>query len=345
VPARHVYVEHLTEPAGADRVYRLPDPPPADPLPLVGQWWPPAMLSTEWIRAHHDEFDIFHVQFGFDAQAPANLAAVADELVRQGKPLVYTVHDLRNPHHDRPEAHDAHLDILIRRADEIITLTSGAAHTIQTRWGRRPIVLPHPHVVEFDRMRTARPSHEQFRVGVHAKSVRASMSPLPVIQALQHTLSDLPDARLVVDIHHDVFDLYGARHLSELADYLQRAADRRELDLHVHDCYTDAELWDYLQALDVSVLPYKFGTHSGWLEACYDLGTTVIAPDCGYFGEQRPCLIYGHNEDGLDVASLQAAVRTAYQDRPSWRATVAQRRAERTDIAAAHRAIYEGLLG
>ena len=60
----------------------------------------------------------------------------------------------------------------------------------------------------------------------------------------------------------------------------------------MHDYFTDDELWDYLSSLDVSVLPYRFGTHSGWLEACFDLGTIVLAPDCGYYAEQRPCVTY-----------------------------------------------------
>jgi hypothetical protein len=344
VPACHVYVQHLNDPDAEDGVERLPDPPPQDPLPLVGQWWPPAMLSVDWIAAHHDEFDVFHIQFGFDAQDPANLSAVADELARRGKPLVYTVHDLRNPHHEQPGAHDGHLDVLIPRADELITLSAGAARTIQQRWGRRPVVVPHPHVVEFDRMSQPRPAHDDFVVGVHAKSVRASMSPLPVIQTLQQVLGELPGARLLVDVHHDVFDPDGQRYLPALADHLARSCARGEIDLHVHDCYSDDELWDYLQSVDVSVLPYKFGTHSGWLEACFDLGTTVIAPDCGYFADQRPCLIYGHDEQGLDGASLQRAVRTAYHHRPAWRADIADRRTERAQIASTHRRIYERLL-
>lgn len=143
VPAQHVYVAHLSAPDEEDSVVRLPDPPPADPLPLVGQWWPPAMLSREWVKDNHERFDVFHVQFGFDAQDPANLTAVADALSRYGRPIVYTVHDLRNPHHENREAHDAHLDILIRRADALITLTEGAAQQIKTRWGRRADVIAH----------------------------------------------------------------------------------------------------------------------------------------------------------------------------------------------------------
>jgi hypothetical protein len=118
------------------------------------------------------------------------------------------------------------------------------------------------------------------------------------------------------------------------------------LRLAVHDFFTDDQLWSYLRdEIDVSVLPYRFGTHSGWLEACHDLGTTVVAPDCGFYAQQRPCLSYGHDEDrGLDRESLAAAIGTAVRDRPGWRATRAERRAERIAVAAAHRDAYARVL-
>jgi hypothetical protein len=340
-----VYVWHLSDPSGRDAVVRLEDPVPPGEAVLTGQWWPPAMLSPSWVLEHHDEFDVFHIQFGFDAQDARRLAALAQALRSVGKPLVYTVHDLRNPHHEDPRAHDEHLDVLIPQSDGLITLTVPAAEQVESRWGRRPAVLPHPHVVELDRIPATRPPCSEFVVGVHAKSVRASMAPLPVIRALAEVVPDLPGGRLQVNIHHDVFDPDGLRHDPELAGYLASAAGRREIDLRVHDCLSDEELWRYLESLDVSVLPYRFGTHSGWLEACYDLGTTVIAPSCGYFGAQRPCLAYRHDESGLDAGSLQAAVLDAYQRRPRWQARPEDRRRERTGVAAAHRRLYEQLLG
>jgi hypothetical protein len=97
-------------------------------------------------------------------------------------------------------------------------------------------------------------------------------------------------------------------------------------------------------AIDVSVLPYRFGTHSGWLEACFDLGTAVIAPSCGFYAQQRPCLIYGHDETGLDAASLARAVRSAYARTPGARAIPSRRREERQALAAAHREIYSRVL-
>jgi hypothetical protein len=342
VPGRHVYVSHLSDPDGCDGVVRLRDPHPlVATTPLVGQWWPPTMLSTRWIIDHADDFDIFHVHFGFDALDPTALRRVVDELGARGKPLVYTVHDLRNPHHADPAAHDAHLDVLIPAATTLITLTQGAAEVIRRRWQRHAHVLPHPHVVDLQRMRSARPRHGGFIVGVHAKSVRASMDPESVIRALCDLTRDLPGARVQVNLHHDVYDADGLRHDRHFVSYLRNAASSHELDLLVHDCYTDDELWNYLQRLDVSVLPYRFGTHSGWLEACHDLVTTVIAPTCGFFAEQKPCLTYHHDESHLDIDSLHTAVRAAYLKRPSWRADIDARRHERRALAAAHRKLYE----
>jgi hypothetical protein len=303
------------------------------------------MLHPDWVRANADAFAIFHVHFGFDALSADELAAVLDELDRQGKPLVYTVHDLRNPHHATRAAHDAHLDLLVPRADALITLTDGAAEEIYRRWGRLPSVLAHPHVVPFARMRPRRRGNpERFVVGVHAKSVRPSMAPGPVVAALLPLVSELRGLELVVDVHSDVADPDGACHDAQLMATLNAAVQAGAIRLAVHDCYTDDELWDYLEGLDLSVLPYRFGTHSGWLEACHDLGTTVLAPSCGYYAEQRPCLTYQYDDDTLDAPSLRAAVRFAYANRPRWQATPDERLRERDRIAAAHRRLYAGLL-
>jgi Glycosyltransferase Family 4 len=344
VPADHVYVRHLGDPRGRDGVVRLDDPVPPGSGVGPAQWWPPVMLSPSWVLDHRGEFDVFHIQFGFDAQEAGHLHALAQALRSAGKPLVYTVHDLRNPHHADRCAHDGHLDVLIPQADALVTLTAGAAAEVQARWGCRPVVLPHPHVVELDRIPAGRRAGTGFVVGVHAKSVRASMAPVPVIRALAEVVPVLPGGRLQVNVHRDVFDADGLRHDPGLASYLRAAASRSEIDLRVHDCLSDEQLWAYLESLDVSVLPYRFGTHSGWLEACHDLGTTVIAPSCGYFSEQRPCLTYRHEESGLDAGSLRDAVLEAYRRRPRWQARAGDRLRERVAISATHRRLYEQLL-
>ncbi len=343
VPSGHVYVRHLAPESGPGPD-RLPDPDPSRPdVPAGAVWWPPAMLEPEW--AASAEFDLFHLHFGFDACDPAQLERLVATLRRRGKPFVLTVHDLRNPHHQSRAEHDAQLDVLIRAADALVTLTPGAAAEIRRRWGREAVVIPHPHVVELPdlverrRDRSRRPDGP-FRVGLHVKSLRPSMAPLRILPTLVAAVSGLPGAVLQVNAHHDVMDADGQRHDDELSDYLRRSAANGDLDLRVHDFFPDDALWDYLGSLDVSVLPYRFGTHSGWLEACRDLGTTVVAPSCGFYAEQGPVLGYHHDEESFDAESLAAAVMTAYRDRPQLGVSVEERREQRRQVAAAHDRLY-----
>lgn len=275
VPADHVYVRHLADPLEPDGIVRLPDPPVPGALP--GQWWPHPMLEASWVAAHAADFDLFHIHFGYDDRTPEQLARLVGELRAHRKPLVVTVHDLRNPHHREPAAHDAALDVLVCAADAVLTLTRGAAAEIARRWTRDAVVVAHPHVVDPDVGATPRSSHAGFVVGLHAKSLRANSDPVPVARALAATVATLPGARLQVDAHDDGRGRSVATALSGL-------------DVRVHPPFSDDALWEYLFGLDVSVLPYRFGTHSGWLEACHDLGTTVLAPDCGFYAQQGPCV-------------------------------------------------------
>lgn len=348
VPASHVYVRHLSEPGGIDNVVRLADPVPADGHTLPGGWWPPLMLEPGWVSANHDKFDVFHVHFGFDAIGPEVLSGVVHELKAHGKPLVYTVHDLRNPHHRESEAHARQQEVLVCAADELITLTPGAAQVVWDRWGRRCRVLPHPHVLDSDRIEQARDGGDRYVVGVHAKSLRANMDPLPVIDALVDIVSGLPHAVLQIDLHDEIFDPANHWHAphtgAALLDY-----DRHEhVRVHVHPYFSDSEFWDYLASLTVSVLPYRFGSHSGWLEACFDLGTAVIAPGCGFYDQQRPCGVFEFSEEHFDAESLCRAVNEGYRrwarGTPAPRATWAARRTERVELAAAHRHLYRAVL-
>ena len=344
VPESHVYVWHLSREQG-ETVRRLPDPLPDESLRADQQgWWPPVMLRPDWVR--DNEFDVFHVNFGFDACTPEQLQEIVDVLRERGKPLVYTVHDLRNPHHTDTALHDSHLDILIPGADEVITLTRGAAAEIRRRWGRDPVVLPHPHVVDFptmERLRERQP-RDTFRVGLHVKSLRASMDPLRILPALMDAVRDLPDAVLQVNGHDELLEPDGRCYNPEVSAALRASAERGEIDLRIHPFFSDAELWDYFHSLDVSVLPYQFGTHSGWLEACRDLGTTVVAPTCGYFADQAPVLSYELDETSFSPESLQVAVKNAYENRGLGAVSVEERREQRAWIAAQHELLYRRLL-
>ncbi|UOG23268.1 glycosyltransferase family 1 protein [Gordonia amicalis] len=351
VPQSHVYVRHLSPvngsvsllDTGSVSVTRLPDPVPADGAKVPGGWWPPLMLDPRWIAEHHNEFDVFHIHFGFDAVEPSVMADVLGELDRHDKPLVYTLHDLRNPHHPGPGAHEEVLDLLVPAADEIITLTPGAAQQISQRWGRSAAVLPHPHVVPPARFAPREAATDDFIVGVHAKSVRANMDPLPVIMTLLDAASDYPDMTIQINLHDEVFVPGNHWYNPDFGTAALALSRHPYARVRVHEYYTDDQLWDYLGNLSVSVLPYRFGTHSGWLEACHDLGTAVIAPSCGFYHEQQECFTYDFAEDHFDPESLVAALAQAYSARPApamWR----DRRAQRLSLAEAHARLYTRVL-
>lgn len=347
VPGTHVYVRHLSPPGATDDgVVRLPDPPRPG-APEQSPWWPPAMLDAQWVVDHSESFDVFHVHFGFDGQSPRQLGQLVGALSELDKPLVMTVHDLRNPHHPTRHVHDAQLDALVPAARALLTLTPGAAEEIRRRWQRDAVVVPHPHVVGLDEMarrhaiRRRRAPGEPARVGLHLKSARAGMDLPTVLPALVRAVEAVDGgAVLQVNGHTELLSPDGRHHDPELAALVRSLGDR--IDLRVHDYLDDHELWDYLQSLDVSVLPYRFGTHSGWMEACRDLGTAVVAPTCGFYAEQGPVESYRLDEDGFDEWSLVEAVRRACAEPPP-AASVAERERQRHEIAVAHRTVYLGV--
>ncbi|HEX6342235.1 glycosyltransferase [Umezawaea sp.] len=311
----------------------LPDPPVPGAPP--GRWWPHQSLEPGWLRTHHARFDLLHLHFGYEHLSARDLRSVVETLRALGKPLVLTVHDLRNPHQVDPGPHREALDVLIPSADAVITLTRGAADQIASTWGRVATVVPHPHVVDPERARrtSARGERDRFVVGVHAKSMRANCDAVAVAEQLARTTSTLPGSRLVVHAHDDED---GRRAADEL--------EQRGVAVTVGPPFSDSELYDYLEGLDVSVLPHRFGTHSGWLEACYDLGTTVLAPDCGFYQEQAPCLLYHRTETALDLDGLDAALRRAHSQRPRWRADPDERGVARSAITSAHNEVYRAVV-
>jgi len=353
VPFSQVYIRHCGPlPGEPEPFVRLQDPRPrrGDGTEQSG-WWPPAMLEPGWIDEHRDDFDLMHVHFGFDALGPDDLRRVVADLRRHGKPLVYTVHDLTNPHHTTPEAHDAALDVLVRSADALVTLTPGAASAIRERWGRDALVLPHPHVVPLEelRARQARPRErgEVLRLGLHLKSLRPNMAAVPMVEGLVAAARALEQPAVVqVNAHPDVMGETGRRRDPELPGRLAALDEQGAIELRVEPYFDEDALWDYLSSLDASVLPYRWGTHSGWLEACSDLGTAVVAPDCGFYAEQRPVHGFHLGRDGLDVDSLAAAVASVAATPPGANLLpVEQRVQERRRVCAAHAELYRGLLG
>lgn len=345
IPSGHRYVQHLTSPDAPDEVHRLPDP--AVPGAQPGVWWPPRALDPGWVREHVDDYDLVHLHFGFEAFGPEELTEWARTLHDLGRPLVLTVHDLTNPHLAEQRSHLANLDVLVPAADAVITLTQGAAATVRSRWGIPVHVVPHPHMAPLGQVGLPRePSDGPLRVGVHLKSLRAHVDAVAVVGALAQACADpglQGRVRLLVHVHAEVRDTSFARHDPVVVGLLEDLAGSRSVEVHWVDRMDDHELWDYLRGLDVSVLPYGWGTHSGWLEECRDLGTQVLAPAVGFYREQGAVHTYRLLRGRPRVDDLRRAL-LAVLEGPVHRVTPERRTAQRRQIAHAHRQIYRRAL-
>ncbi len=298
---------------------------------------PSPALDAAWIAAAAGDFDVLHVHFGFEGRTPDQLRALVAAVRSAGRGLVLTVHDLENPHVREQDGYDRLLDVLVPAADAVVTLTPGAAGEIHRRWGRAAEVIPHPHVAPLSEIGTPRPGRAPRIVGLHLKSLRANLLARPVLRALVEAVGRLPEAVLRVDVHEEALDPAFPRADAELVRDLRAAAARGALDLRVHARFDDAGLIDYLRGLDVSVLGYGHGTHSGWLELCHDLGVPVVAGRIGFLHQQQPLV----RTDLDDPAALADGLARAMAPLPGSAATLEARRAQRFDVATAHRALYE----
>lgn len=305
------------------------------------------MLEPVWARSH--AFDLMHVHFGFDQRSPEQLQALVRALASMHRPLVLTVHDLRSPHQLDPAVLEAQLDVLVPSAAELVTLTETAARVVSERWGRSCEVVPHPHVVDLEVCGAVRARRESSRqqsgasstshVGVALKSLRTNTDGARLLPALSTIAAR--GHRVTVTMHRSVLD--ADDHRSRVTTAALRAAhDRAEIDLVVHDPLDDRELWAWIATVDVAVLPYRFGTHSGWLEMCHDLATSVVAPSCGHYAAQGADATYDADEHQVDASSLVAAVESALDTRRTRLPgrDAAERLRQRHDIAATHDQVY-----
>lgn len=339
VPAGHPYVRAVTQhPA----IEVLPDPLPEGAQP--GRWWPPVMLDADWVRAHADDFDVFHLHFGAESYDAEHLRRFVAALAEVGRPLVHTVHDLENPQLVDQAPHIEALDVLVPAAAELITLTATAAAEIERRWGRTARVLPHPTLLQHEELPETEPI--RFRViGVHLRDLRPNIVGPELVASLAEaveSLSGVGPLRVEISLHEHVRDEAAAEEIAAIV----AAAPR--LELLRRPRLGDEALERELAALDVALLPYRHGTHSGWLELCHDLGVPVVGPRVGHLAAQHPSGYLAADILRPDALAEALGTALARPESPSHsdarRAAVHDRRiaraAETDRVRAAHAALY-----
>lgn len=349
VPAGHPYVRGLSMPD--DGVTRLPDPLPDPSEP--DRWWPPVVLDPAWLRANADTFDVLHTHFGTESLPPGRLEASLRELASLGRPLVHTVHDLTNPQLLDQSRHEADLALLLAHADAVITLTTGAAAEIARRFGVSATVVPHPAIVDVDDATPLGRPTGAFTVGLHLRDLRPGIDGVAAVATLLDGLTSLRRSGIAAAGRVVVNDR--VRDADALAEIQHRVQDRLDCELIVRPRVDDADLEREVADLDVALLPYRHGTHSGWVELCHDLGVPVLGPRTGHAHEQHPEDFFTADlGDRGDPDAFSDAVRAAVaagtrpgstERRDLVRLRAERRRVEHPRIARAHARVYAHVVG
>lgn len=114
-------------------------------------------------------------------------------------------------------------------------------------------------------------------------------------------------------MHRAVADPTDRGHDACVVERAEALATRGAITLILHEPIDDATLFAFVGGLDVSVMANVWGTHSGWIEMCHDLGVRVVAPNIGFYGEQHAPVLYdlagrGDEAEDGDAASEDATV-------------------------------------
>jgi hypothetical protein len=266
------------------------------------------------------------------------------------------VHDLEHPQLTDQAPYAAQLDVLVPGADAVLTLTDGAAAEVRARWSRDALVVPHPRLLADGAAPDAAPAPDRaVLVGLHLKDLRPNVDAVGATRALATAVGTLTrdgrPARAEVRVHRQVRDAAARDAVREICAAVDAAPG---VDLVEHDRLDDAALAASLARLDACVLPYAHGTHSGWLELCWDLGVPVAAPAVGHYADQHPdgsVASFAGGSGAALAAALTAVLDHGTATRPGTPARAglvrdrrARRRADDARVSTVHADLYRRLL-
>ena len=235
---------------------------------VVDDPWSPDELRDASVGA-------VHVHFGFEHLSPTELTDRVHRVRSHGVRLVHTVHDVDNPHLTDQRPHHLRTAALVRLADAVTTLTASAADDVERRWGRRPLVIPHPPLAATGpRAATSARRCALLWLG----TVRPNLDVDATIEFLSAV-----DVDVEVVVREDAAErVPGA--LRRAASASNAHGHRRSFTIRRRP--TDAELEDLVASSEVLILPYAWGTHSGLVELATDLGVPCVTTDTGSRGDQ-----------------------------------------------------------
>lgn len=292
----------------------------AQPVPLPEDEAGDALLhDLTWLRHNAHRIDIAHLHFGQHIQAISRVVEVVATLRACAIPVVWTVHQVRNPELEVEQDRTLELlDAASPHLNRVTTFTPSASATLSERLDRPVEVIPHGPLVPRTRRRSLRNSRE-------LGPARPARGHVLVVVGPGRRSTSLDDvvAAAAVGRRRSLRVLLHRSQRADHADAVAAAADSASVDVVLHDGLTQRELESELLDAAALLLPTLWGTHSALAEVAADLGIPVVPTTSSHVDEQVPAGLRVAVDDGrlsaTDLAELFDAPAVPEAARPETR--------------------------
>lgn len=277
------------------------------------------------------DVDVAHVHLGHDYLSVGAVERAMASLASSGVPVLLTVHDIHHPSDlEDPQLLDR-VGALVTAAARVVTLTEEGALRMLERWDVAAAVVPHPRLLDESEISTAIRSAKHLRgdgpgpvVGVLLERMGENIEGPELLDKLAPVPTGRQDAELRILVESRSWqEAVGEEPGTDgdpLVSELAAEGDWQSVRLVTYEALDLGPLLPELAALDACVLPYRFASHSTWLELCRDLGVAAVFPDLGFLAAQwfsghDPAHFGGQAYSPVDPVAVARAV-SAVLDQP-----------------------------
>lgn len=287
------------------------------------------------------DVDVAHVHLGHDFPSVGVVERAMASLASSGVPVLLTVHDIDHPSDLEDPQLFEHVGALVTTAARVVTLTEEGALRLLERWDVAAAVVPHPRLLDESEISTAVRAANHLRGGGQRGDGQPGSGQGPVVGVLLERMGEniegpklldklapVPTGRQDAELRilvesrswQEAVGEEPGTHGDPLVSELAGEGDWRSVRLVTYEALDLGPLLPELAALDVCVLPYRFASHSTWLELCRDLGVAAVFPDLGFlagqwFSGHDPAQFGGQAYSPVDPVAVARGV-SAVLDQP-----------------------------
>lgn len=250
----------------------------------------PRDASFQWLasQSSYDFFDLLHIH-SVELTPLETLHMALERCKRDKKGIVLTVHDTKPVFSQDSVAHNIALKMCVEAGAQTSTLTKGAQKEIESDLGiasSNITVIPHGAVLPVDdhKWHLGRQSNDSLTCifGMYG-GFRPNRDLLTPSVNIAFGLPEL-DAKLVILTR--AISPIEVRQNEEMRMLIQLANSSKRIDLRIFPFPSDNQIAEFLLGVDILIMPYRWGTHSGQLELAFDLGVVPVISDVGYYCDQ-----------------------------------------------------------